>query len=111
MTPQNIEVLVLTVSALSEAVSANQLVGFDAGPTGEDEQVLGIAKHDADVGEPLAVVAMGVVEMVATSNLAAGDRAYSDIDGNATATGTNNSFGVVLRGGAAGDVVAIQIKF
>ncbi len=111
MTPSNIEVLVLTIPAMAEAIIANQLVGFDAGPTGADDKVLGVAKHDAAVGEPVTAIAIGVVELVATVPLAAGDTVYSDADGNPTDVGADNHFGVVLTGGNAGDTVAIQLKF
>lgn len=110
MTPANIEVLVVTVMAMAEAAEANQLIGFDAGPTMADEAVLGVAKCAANVGDPLAVITMGVVEMVAAANLAAGDPVYSDANGQPTGVGATMPFGRVIKGGASGDVIAIHLK-
>lgn len=110
MTPANIEILIVTVLALAEPVSANQLVGFDGGAAVADEPVLGIAKTDAGVNQPLAVVTIGVVELVSAANLAAGDLVYADINGKPTNIGTDNPFGTVLKGGPAGDVITILLK-
>lgn len=110
MTPANIEILTITVFALADPVTANQLVGFDGGPALADEQVLGIAKTNGGLNEPLAVVTLGVVELVSAVNLAAGDRVFADADGKPTNIGANNPFGTVLKGGPAGDVITILLK-
>lgn len=110
MTPANIEILTVTVLALAEPVTANQLVGFDAGAAAADEPVLGIAKTKGGVGEPLAVVTLGVVELVSAVNLAAGDRVYADANGKPSNIGANNHFGTVLKGGPASDVITILLK-
>ncbi len=109
MNPANIEILVITISSLAEGVLANQLVGFDGGAAGAGEAVLGVAKFDANVGEPLSVVAIGVVELKPAGNIAAGDRVYSNLDGAVTADGQGNSFGVAITGGGPADLVAIRI--
>ncbi|KPU83932.1 hypothetical protein JI58_06920 [Marinosulfonomonas sp. PRT-SC04] len=110
MTPANIEILTITVMALAEPVNANQLVGFDGGAAVADEPVLGIAKTNGGVNQPLAVISIGVVELVSAANLAAGDRVYADIDGKPTNIGANNPFGTVLKGGPAGDIITILLK-
>lgn len=110
MNAANIEVLVLTVPSVTEQIAENQLVGFDGAPCGADEPVQGVACFDANVGEDVAVIALGVVELVAAAPIATGDKVYSDIDGNVTSTGANHPFGHALTGGGAGDVVAILIR-
>lgn len=110
MNTANIEVLVLTVPSVTEQIGENQLVGFDGAPCGADEPVQGVACFDADVGQDIAVITLGVVEMVAANAIATGDKVYSDIDGNVTSTGTSHPFGHALTGGGEGDVVAILIR-
>lgn len=110
MTPADIDILTVTVAALAEPVKSGQLVGFDGGPTGADERVLGVAKHAADTGRPLAVTTFGLIEVKAAGAIAAGDFVYSDADGNPTATGTENPFGIAFQGGGAGDWIAILLK-
>lgn len=110
MNPANIELLTLTVSSVTEQVTANQLVAFDGGPCGADEPVMGIAHHNAATGKPLAVVSLGVCELIAATAIATGDAVYSDTDGSVTAVGENNSFGRAITGGAQGDIIAILIR-
>ncbi len=110
MTPINLEVLVVTIAKLSEAVKANQLVGFDAGPAGVDEPVMGVAKYAAEAGQPVAVIVQGLVELTAATNIAAGDYLYSNVDGRPTDAGTNHPFGIAFQGGAAGDVISVLLK-
>lgn len=110
MQPENIEILVLTIPSVTEDVEANQLVGFDGGPCGQDTPIKGVAKFAAEVGEPLAVITLGIVELVAANAIASGDKVYSDENANITSTGTNHPLGYAVTGGGAGDIVAILIK-
>lgn len=110
MTPANIEILTLTVPSVVERIGANQLVGFDGAPSGADEPVQGVAQFNADIGQDLAVTSLGVVELIAASAIATGDKVYSNANGAVTATGEHHPFGHAIRGGGVGDIVAILIR-
>jgi len=110
MTPSSIDILTVTVAAVTEPVKIGQLVGFDGAPAGAGERVLGVAKYAADVGRPVAVVTFGMLEVKAADNIAAGDLVYSEANGNPTSVGTENHCGIAFQGGGAGDLIAVLIK-
>ncbi len=110
MTPSHIEILTLTIAALAEPVQIGQLVGYDGGPAGVGEPVLGLAKYSANAGRPLAVITQGLVEMKAAVPIAAGDLIYPDANGNPTTVGDTNPCGIAFQGGGAGDFVAVLLK-
>jgi len=107
----HIATLVFTVPAVTAAVTANQLLGFDDAPCGADEAVQGVAKTDAVTGDPVAVIGIGIVELEAATAIAKGAKVYSDANGKATSVGANNSFGTATRAAAApGDIVTVLIR-
>ncbi|WP_432449036.1 DUF2190 family protein [Aliiroseovarius marinus] len=110
MPPSSIDILTITVAALSEPVKLGQLVGYDGAPAGVGDPVLGVAKYDAETGRPVAVVTCGVVEMKAASNIAVGDLVYADAAGNPTSVGNANPFGFAIQGGGTGDRIAVLLK-
>ena len=110
MSNASIEILTLTVAALAEAVTYGQLVGFDGGPAGVGEPVLGVAKHAAGIGQSLAVINQGLTEVVSPVNIAAGDLMFSDAQSQPTNVGESHSFGIALQGGPAGDRIPVILK-
>ena len=110
MSNANIQILTLTVAALAEAVSYGQFVGFDGGPAGVGEPVLGVAKHAAGIGQCLAVVNQGLTEVVGVVNIAAGDLVYSDAQGRPTTVGNSHPCGIALQGGPAGERIPVILK-
>lgn len=110
MTPSSIDILTLTVAALAEPVKSGQFVGYEGAPAGVDEPVLGMAKYSADAGRPVAVVSYGIIEVIAATNIAAGDAVYSDAQGNPTNIGNTNPVGFAVQGGGSGDLVAVILK-
>lgn len=110
MTPSSIDILTLTVPSLAEDVTIGQLVGFDGAPAGEDEPVLGVAKYAAEAGRPVAAVTLGLVQLKAGVNIAAGDQVYANANGFPTNVGTNHPFGFAVQGGGADDLITVLLK-
>ena len=80
---QKIPVLTLTVTALG-AVSAHRFVGYggdEIATTGA--QALGVATHDADDGQDLAVDVIGTSVVEANGAIAVGDDVVADTSGKA----------------------------
>ncbi|MEC5291980.1 capsid cement protein [Aurantimonas sp. C2-6-R+9] len=114
MIPAHIATLVYTIPAVTGAIAATRFVGFDDAQAGVDAAVQGVSKTDAATGEPLAIIGIGIVEMVAATAIAKGAKVYSDANGQPAATGgatSNNPAGTAIRAAAApGDIVTLIIR-
>lgn len=107
----HIATLVFTVPRVAAAITANQFVAFDDTPAGADEPVQGVAKTDAAIGDALAVIGLGIVEMKAATAIGKGAKVYSDANGQPTAVGANNPVGRALKAAVnIGDTVTILFK-
>lgn len=107
----HIATLVYTIQALALAVKGDQFVGFDDAPAGADALVQGVSKYDGAAGDPMSIIAIGLVELPAATAIAKGANVYSDANGAPTAAGVNNPVGRAVRAAAApGDTVTLLIR-
>lgn len=121
---QFIDILTVTVPATTGLFEAYDLVGFDgAKVTTEDAPVLGMAKHpNTVIGDPAAIMAIGVGQAVASGAISAGDKLISATGGGVTAAteqdleadplvpGSVNSFATALTSAADGELVTFLIR-
>ena len=84
--------------------------GSNVVQAGADEAAIGVALSDASSGETLAVAVYGTVSVEAGATIAFGDTVYSDANGKATTSGTNNALGVAYGAATSGQLVPVRIK-
>ena len=106
---------ILSVTVKSAGIfDAGDLVGFDgAKVTTADAAVLGIAKHPAtEIGQDIAVIAIGMSQATAAGAIAAGQKVVSAAGGGVQAAGGSpaNVLGTALIDAGLGQKVTILLR-
>ncbi|HEY9212068.1 MAG TPA: DUF2190 family protein [Ancylobacter sp.] len=105
-----INVLVLTAVATT-AIAGDRFVTFADGQAGLDAVVKGVSANDAEIGDAVAVTAIGSVDMVAGAAIGRGDELVSDANGRPIPKGANtNVAGRALNAAAIGGRVGVLLR-
>lgn len=90
-------------------MNAGQLVSTSGKPATAADTVVGLALSDADEGEAVTVLAVGLADVEAGGTIKAGDKLAADDNGRPIVA-TGESFGVALNPAAAGQTVTVLIR-
>lgn len=100
----------------SAAVTGGRLITVAGAQTAADSTTwLGVASHDAAIGQDVGVYCDGVQKLVASATIAAGDRVKCAADGKvATLTAGTDAYdrlvGIALEAATAdGDVILVKL--
>lgn len=103
------KVISLSVTRIAAAaIKEGQLVGYDNKPTGANGVVLGVAAHDAEVGDAVTVDVLGLTDMVAAAAVSAEAVLSSSASGLPVSGGTN-PFGRALNAANPGGRVSVLL--
>lgn len=103
-----IAALQFTVVA-SAKITAGKLVGSSNKPATAADTVIGLALSNADEGEAVTVLAVGLADVEAGGSIKAGDKLAADDNGRPIVA-TKDSFGLALNAATAGQTVTVLIR-
>lgn len=102
-------VLITSVTAAADTVK-HRFIGFGGALCGADQKALGVSDADTKSGQQMPVVVVGIALVEASGAISQGARVFSDANGKATATGTNNPNGhAVDSATGAGEIIRVRL--
>lgn len=104
-----ISALDMTVQ-LTGDVAAHRFVNVAGAQAQNAERAIGVARNDEKAGRAVSVGVLGVFDMIAGGNLAAGSEVQSDGDGLPRTLAAGVANGVALTSADPGGIVKILIK-
>lgn len=91
-------------------ISQYRFVSFTGELCGADKKAFGVSIANTNQGQYCPVIVYGIALVEAGGAISVGEKVYSDANGMAIATGTNNPNGYAMDGAAtAGDIIRVVL--